>query len=712
MATPEDIQRQEELNRLVQELAGITQETLENQRSISNALQDSLGALQFERAERAEIRSITKEVNKIASDSRTILKDELGSQKNIAEIQKSQETLKKRQIALENIFSSLTDEQLRAVEALGLGLKDQIDSINRINNELEETKTKSQDIADVFGVKVFTNIEGVAGKLESLTGLKLKQPFSDAADAARSVENAADNSAKAFAAGAKSIAKSATAALPLLIFTQIVKSILQIDKSSGEIAKNLGISYDEALALNKEFTQIAASSDNIFITTKNLGEAFLSINSALGTNSTLSSDLLVTQTELVKQAGYSVEAATQLATLSLATGKSSKDITTEFLGQLTLLNLQNQSSINEKVALEDIAKISKATLATFAAQPRELASAVFQAKRLGLQLSQLESIQEGLLDIESSLRAEFVAETVIGRQLELGLARRAALTNDLLGLGEELEKQQITLEEFNDLNFIQQDALANALRIQRGELGQILLQRTALLNLSDQEGASAQERFNNLVKQTDLETARARIGNETLANQLASVNVQERFNQSISKLSELFVQIAEPLLPILSGIASVLEFLIPIIPTLMFVAGVFTGNPLLIAAGGAGIFSQINAMDTSDVEDGIAPASKGPFTITDSYGNMAITAKGDSLAVSPNIELNNKPLNPGTRNTNERNTSEIILSDTQLNRLADFISKGAERGTSKAKLSLNVDGRRLADSQQVPGVLGRYKFSS
>jgi len=712
MATPEDIQRQEELNRLVQELAGITQETLENQRSISNALQDSLGALQFERSERAEIRSITKEVNKIASDSRTILKDELGSQKNIAEIQKSQETLKKRQIALENIFSSLTEEQLRAVEALGLGLKDQIDSINRINSELEETKTKSQDIADVFGVKVFTNIEGVAGKLESLTGLKLKQPFSDAADAARSVENAAGNSAKAFAAGAKSIAKSATSALPLLVFTQILKAVLQIDKSSGEIAKNLGISYDEALALNKEFTQIAASSDNIFITTKNLGEAFLSINSALGTNSTLSSDLLVTQTELVKQAGYSVEAATQLATLSLATGKSSKDITTEFLGQLTLLNLQNQSSINEKVALEDIAKISKATLATFAAQPRELASAIFQAKRLGLQLSQLESIQEGLLDIESSLRAEFVAETVIGRQLELGLARRAALTNDLLGLGEELEKQQITLAEFNDLNFIQQDALARALQLQRGELGQILLQRTALLNLSDQEGASAQERFNNLVKQTDLETARARIGDETLANQLASVNVQERFNQSISKLTELFVQIAEPLLPILSGIASVLEVLIPLIPSIAFIAGVFTGNPFLIGLGGTGILGQIDAMDLSGVEDGIAPASKGPFTITDSYGNMAITAKGDSLAVSPNIELNNKPLNPGTRNTNERNTSEIILSDTQLNRLADFISKGAERGTSKAKLSLNVDGRRLADSQQVPSILGQYRFSS
>lgn len=37
------------------------------------------------------------------------------------------------------------------------------------------------------------------------------------------------------------------------------------------------------------------------------------------------------------------------------------------------------------------------------------------------------------------------------------------------------------------------------------------------------------------------------------------------------------------------------------------------------------------------VDDGIAPAGKGPFTITDAYGATAITAKGDGVAVSPNI---------------------------------------------------------------------------
>jgi peptidoglycan hydrolase-like amidase len=37
------------------------------------------------------------------------------------------------------------------------------------------------------------------------------------------------------------------------------------------------------------------------------------------------------------------------------------------------------------------------------------------------------------------------------------------------------------------------------------------------------------------------------------------------------------------------------------------------------------------------VSDGVAPSGKGPFTITDRFGATAVTANGDGIAVSPNI---------------------------------------------------------------------------
>ena len=58
------------------------------------------------------------------------------------------------------------------------------------------------------------------------------------------------------------------------------------------------------------------------------------------------------------------------------------------------------------------------------------------------------------------------------------------------------------------------------------------------------------------------------------------------------------------------------------------------GLPIALASAAAlgGLVSSAQS-----VEDGIADSSRGPFTITDSYGKMAMTAKGDNLAVSPNI---------------------------------------------------------------------------
>jgi hypothetical protein len=48
---------------------------------------------------------------------------------------------------------------------------------------------------------------------------------------------------------------------------------------------------------------------------------------------------------------------------------------------------------------------------------------------LGLNLTQVDKIAEGLLDIEQSLTAEFEAEVITGKQLNLERARFFALTN-------------------------------------------------------------------------------------------------------------------------------------------------------------------------------------------------------------------------------------------------------------------------------------------
>ena len=332
----------------------------------------------------------------------------------------------------------------------------------------------------------------------------------------------------------------------------LVGVLKSVDDITGTTAKNMGISYSTALDITETFHSMADSSGDIFVTTKGISESFNQINQALGTNGKLSQDILVTQTELVKKAGYSVEAATMLSKLSLATGKPTKDIAANFLGSAKALNLVNGTAINEKQLLEDVSGLSKDTLATFADQPGKLAEAAYEARKLGLSLEKLKGSQSALLDIESSIANEFEAEVLTGKQLNLEKARYFALTNDYAGLAKELGNQDITRASFAKMNVLQQESVAKALGMSADTMGGMLIDQEAMSKLSGVDGANAKEKFNNLVKQVGMEEAKKRLGDDTLAQQMEGNNVQERFLALTEKLKDAFVGIAGPILEFVS----------------------------------------------------------------------------------------------------------------------------------------------------------------
>jgi len=669
MASQEELDRIKQIRDLERELAGIRAETLNDVRDMSNFLSDSATALQLERAERNQIRSLARQINKIAQESYTISLNELGTSKNIAKIQKDRTALENKIILLNNLKNTLSKKGNENQKNIAENIEFQVQETQKLLAELKEVEETSSDIASK--TRAFSFLEDLS---KSIPGLRvLSKPFSEAADAARATAAAGGSALKSFGAGAKSLAQAAKAALPLLIIQQIADAFLRIDKASGAVAKNLGISYNQAIGLNREFNKIASGSDSIFITTENLAKSFVDINNSLGTNARLNEDLLITQTQLVQQAGYSVEAATQLSQLSLATGESSENITTEFLGQVKALNLQNNLAVNEKALLNSIANTSKGTLATFAGQTDQLARAAFQARKVGLELSQIEGIADNLLDIESSIAAEFEAEVISGRQLNLERARFFALTNDLEGLGRELEQQDITRASFQKASRIEQDAIAKSLGLSRDALGSMLIEQDALNALQNIEGKTGQERFNNLVKEVGLEEAKRRLGDETLANQLASVSAQERFSQSINKLKDVFVTLIDPLLPILdvfgqmfSLVGKIVKFLDPIIKTVGVIVSAFSFDDAT--------FQTALDKQAQSIETNWGLSSKSLFTPA--------------------------PMS-------DRNSGTVI----DYEKLADAVSRGAEKGTSRAKVETYLDGDRVSSRLQTPGVINQRQYS-
>ena len=547
----------------IEDIAKVTEDTFRSVAdNISKTFKDALNEGQsVSKSFGNDIKNNLNSLARIASDSlanQEKLKKGLLTQQDI---QKQIQSREAKLLAIQNSIEASRSAGLKVSKQVLEDLERAKDVNEQYTNQLKQQQKLVKDTQDSINKQLGISPKLLGGLDSAMKKMGLPDMgFADSIKKTHELGQAAAANGEKFSAWktyTKEVGSNLKESLSFSNLLQIgmgtlVGVLKSVDDITGTTAKNMGISYSTALDITETFHSMADSSGDIFVTTKGISESFNQINQALGTNGKLSQDILVTQTELVKKAGYSVEAATMLSKLSLATGKPTKDIAANFLGSAKALNLVNGTAINEKQLLEDVSGLSKDTLATFADQPGKLAEAAYEARKLGLSLEKLKGSQSALLDIESSIANEFEAEVLTGKQLNLEKARYFALTNDYAGLAKELGNQDITRASFAKMNVLQQESVAKALGMSADTMGGMLIDQEAMSKLSGVDGANAKEKFNNLVKQVGMEEAKKRLGDDTLAQQMEGNNVQERFLALTEKLKDAFVGIAGPILEFVS----------------------------------------------------------------------------------------------------------------------------------------------------------------
>ena len=403
--------------------------------------------------------------------------------------------------------------------------------------------------------------------------------------------------------------------LALGFITQMTAALKATDEGAGKLAKDFNLTYSEALNVRRELGNIAATSMDAALNTKNLQETLTFVGAQLGSNAKLNEADLKTFTKLREQAGYTNEELYGIQQLSLINNKTLEQNTAEILGGAKAYASRNKLVINEKQVLRDVSKASASLKLTLGGSAEAVAEAAVRARQFGLNLEQAEKISQSLLQFESSIEGELSAELLTGRDLNFERARGLALNGETAKAAEEIAKQVGTSAEFAKMNVIQQEAIAKAAGMTKDELAQSLMDREALAKLSGVEGKTAQERFNNLVKEVGMEEAKKRLGDEGLANQYEQQSVQERFNQSVEKLQELFVQLANPILSILSPLMDIVSNVLPAINFLlspliegfsligdlvgMFVNGLKEGQPIIVGLTAALVAMKAQAIMTA-----------------------------------------------------------------------------------------------------------------
>ena len=123
----------------------------------------------------------------------------------------------------------------------------------------------------------------------------------------------------------------------------------------------------------------------------------------------------------------------------------------------------------------DLSRASNAeTFAKFSMDgAKGLAEAAIEAAKIGGSLETILTSADKLLNFEESLTAQFKAQVLTGKQLNLERARQLSLEGDIAGFTEEIQSVIGGLGDLQALNVVQRQAVADAIGISVRELQRI-----------------------------------------------------------------------------------------------------------------------------------------------------------------------------------------------------------------------------------------------
>jgi hypothetical protein len=678
--TPEELERERQYNELLNSRAGISSQLVDDQQDLTNALLDQVKNLDVAKQQQSEIRSLTRAISRSAQDNYAISQNQLGTEKNLTNLKKQQEELDKR---ARNI-NRLKNQELSTSDTLNYDIKESLDEQYRLiiqqKQELNEVVTASNKIANNIGVKTFSGLQKI---VKSIPGLKgLSKPFDDAAQASLESAQQGEKSALAFAKGANAFIDSAGLAIS---FGSILNSFFALNKEQTEFRRLTG----ETVAISDTLN------DSLITTIDYIAQAS-ALTKQFGFNATVAFDAFNIQaaSELEQLMGLAAEEAGNLALFAQVNGENLDAAGDELFAQIGQINKANKSAVSQKLIFQDIGNISKSIGLTFGGNLKLIGEAALEARQLGINLAQVDKIAEGLLNIEQSIAAEFEAEVISGKQLNLEQARYFALTNDLAGVTREIGKNQEVINSFATGTRIEQEAIAGAIGLSRDEISEMIFQQKLSAGISQEEAA----RLAGMTKEDAMR-----------------LSLQESINKSLAKLTEVLAGPLDMLAQMASS-AGILYTTIGLIATVSLaktIAGfaamalqsgaiaassIATASAVTFGIGLVAIIAGMVAManatkkaqnELSNVGDAILPASGGPIVST-MEGGLFQGTRNDDVLIGPGLAR-------GGRNQG--------LSKEDVSAIATAVRDGA------SSAQINLDGGRVSNRIQPPLAMNTRKYS-
>lgn len=320
---------------------------------------------------------------------------------------------------------------------------------------------------------------------------------------------------------------------------------------------HLGVTFDDAV---EAMTKLAKESGSLLDVSDEMVKIVVILNKSLGISADLSSKFLKTM------------ASVSQSTISSQDG---------------MLGLAQSMASAYKVPLhhvmEDVAKASASSYAYISKNPAQLIKAAVEARRFGTSLTSLANSAKSLLNFTESVESEMEASVLLGRGVNLQLARQLAYNKDFVGLNKEIVRLAKEFR-YNQMDPYQQAAFAKSLGKTEEELGKILQssqEDIALRNRANQLAREGNTTLQKQIEKRDRLQAQSQSELKDLGKkaekEFQRIRNQERLNAVTDQWKQIFLEISEAIIPIIDFGVKILAPLVGAVGHLMKISLLFGG---------------------------------------------------------------------------------------------------------------------------------------
>jgi len=236
-------------------------------------------------------------------------------------------------------------------------------------------------------------------------------------------------------------------------------AMISFGLEANKTQKALGGTYTQAAKVLATSKAIAAANKLNGMTQEESMDLMMGINREFGNMDKAALGVTMKASNLTANFGLSAGNVGKLARQMQAVGSTSLEAsinTIEMGGELA-----RAANVPVADVMNDVAQNTE-FFARFAKDGGvNIIAAGIAAKKLGLEMANLASIADSLLDFESSITKQMEAEVLLGKELNLEKAREMVFNNDIAGAMAEVSKL-VSPEEFQKMDAVRRSTLAGA----------------------------------------------------------------------------------------------------------------------------------------------------------------------------------------------------------------------------------------------------------